>query len=761
MDRRLLNFMIVALAVWMLNVMLMRWLMPPQPQPQPQPDAAQQARIEPPDAAARPDVQPADAPPDAPPPALVARKEFPEQWFTLGSGDPDSPYRMLVTLTNRGAAVARIELNGQQYLDQETLEPRGGYLGHLAETDDPDGRGVLVRIVGPGTPADRAGLKAGDVITLLDGLSVDSAAAFRARMIETRPRSTLELLVLRDGKTHKLSIALTRFPLEVVHPEQTDPLSFLLTMQQLDDQKLPVEQTELAGLDMRSGNWEVVQSDADDELVFRWIVVDRQLEVTRRYRIARVPDDKRDDADHPSFHLHMDVELRNLGQQPLVAAYRLDGPTGLPTEGWWYALHSKISPNFRGGAGMRDVVTGYLDGQIWRPKLVSCESIIDNPNVTVLEDTPLLYLGVDAQYFASVLIPQTAQRENSWIERSIGIRVGPVPAESGRRKLTNISCRLLSRPATLEPGGHLVHQYQVFAGPKRPALLAHYADPLTLDNLVQYGWFWWVAKPLLRILHFFSWLTGSYGLAIILLTVLVRSAMFPISRKQALNAQKMQELQPEIKRIADKYKNNLEARSKAQQELFRKHNYNPLSGCLPMFLQLPIFIGLYRLLSVDVELRQAPLLTTSIGWASNLAAPDMFWRWDGLLPAFLAGPTGWLGPYLNLLPCVTIVLFIWQQKMFMPPPTDDQAAMQQKIMRYMMVVIGFLFFKVAAGLCVYFIASSLWGIAERLLLPKTVAAGTAQPAATGEGRKLSLTAQGEPNGRQSGRGEKKRQRGRR
>ena len=98
---------------------------------------------------------------------------------------------------------------------------------------------------------------------------------------------------------------------------------------------------------------------------------------------------------------------------------------------------------------------------------------------------------------------------------------------------------------------------------------------------------------------------------------LVRSAMFPISRKQALNAQKMQELQPEMKRLAEKFKNNVEARTKAQQELFKKHNYNPLAGCLPVFLQLPIFMGLYRSLSVDVELRQAPLISESIRWCSN------------------------------------------------------------------------------------------------------------------------------------------------
>src|SRR5262249_48537562 len=100
-------------------------------------------------------------------------------------------------------------------------------------------------------------------------------------------------------------------------------------------------------------------------------------------------------------------------------------------------------------------------------------------------------------------------------------------------------------------------------------------------------------------------------------------------------------------------------------------------------------------------------------------APDMFWFWKPYLPGFLGSEHGFLGPYLNLMPLVTIGLFLWQQKIMMPPPTDEQSAMQQKIMQYMMIFMALMFFKVPSGLCIYFIASSLWSIAERKLLPKT------------------------------------------
>ena len=128
-----------------------------------------------------------------------------------------------------------------------------------------------------------------------------------------------------------------------------------------------------------------------------------------------------------------------------------------------------------------------------------------------------------------------------------------------------------------------------------------------------------------------------------------------------------------------------------------------------MFLQLPIFIGLYRGLSVDIALRDQPLIP-GLKWCGNLAGPDQLWYWKDAIPfSFLTHETGWLGPYLNILPIVTIILFLMQQKLFTPPPTDDQQKLMHKMMTFMMIFMGVLFFKVSAGLCIYFITSSLWG----------------------------------------------------
>jgi YidC/Oxa1 family membrane protein insertase len=296
----------------------------------------------------------------------------------------------------------------------------------------------------------------------------------------------------------------------------------------------------------------------------------------------------------------------------------------------------------------------------------------------------------------------------------------------------DVTPRVVSRAFDVAPGAPVRHQYEIFAGPKKPDLLRRFgAGEARMDDLVYFGWFGWVARPLIALLHGLHALIGNYGIAIILLTVMVRGAMFPLSRRQAISSQKMQALQPEMKALAERYKNEPEKRHRATQDLWRKNNVNPVGGCLPVFIQIPIFMGLYRALATDVELRQAPLFSSAIRWCSNLAAPDMLLDWSKYLPAFLTAPEGYLGPYLNLFPIATIGLMLWQQKLFMPPAMDEQQRMQQQMMNFMMWFMALAFFKVPCGLCLYFIASSLWGIAERLLwLPKSLPTAAGGPAGT-------------------------------
>ncbi len=741
MERRFVLFLVLSFVILLGYSALMQWLNPPQPRQQ---AAARKEHDQPPAKepnAEKPLDRPVEEPRDKPAPAIKAaiepEPEQPEKWVTLGSADHKDPFRMLVTLTTKGAALARIELNDPRYCD---IDDRYGYLGHLASTSDHEGNGCLVRFVGRGTPAARAGLEPGDVLKAIDESPVSGPKSLEAVLRGTRPGQQVKLSIVRDGNPDTLTAILRRCPLDVVRPEGDDPLSMLLTLQRFDDRRIDRQENkeekedakaadnngkkdalqprheavsrELNGLKLRTANWRLVESD-QLHATFSRRLPEMGLEITKTYRLIMVPKQSMADKNYPAYHLEFEVEIRNIGDQTHEVAYRLDGPNGLPTEGKWYAY--KVSRNW-GGSGLRDFIISF-DGGV--PGMINATAVADGDLDPPWPDESLSFIGVDAQYFSAVLIPQRENRSEVWFDELSAICVGKVDPK--HKNWANTSCRLTSVLTTLDPNGPpLRHQMKLFAGPKKPPLLAN--KEYRLGELVYYGWpiFAAVAVPLTKLLHFFYAVTFNYGLAVILLTVLIRGCMFPLSRKQVMGALKMQQLQPEIKKIQEQHKKNPEARTKAQQELFRKHNYNPLSGCLPIFIQMPIFIGLYRALMVDIELRDAPLLSHSIRWCSNLAAPDMLFDWSGFMPDWVNSGQGifGLGPYFNLLPILTIVLFIAQQKMFMPPPTDEQSAMQQKIMQYMMIFMGLLFFKVASGLCIYFIASSLWGLGERQFLPK-------------------------------------------
>lgn len=749
-------FIVASFAILMLNMWIMSFM---QPEPKVRPaekvaaqKAAEPAKISEPKkdeaaTAASKAEQIAKAPEEGKEPAkpeaeVEAAPVAPAQWVTLGSADPNSPFRMLVTLTNKGAAVERVELSSDRFRD---LEDGSGYLGYVAMEPTDGENGAKVQVVGDGTPAALAGLKKGDLITGFNDQKITGFFDLKRVLAGSKPKQTVALTVQREGKELRLPVTLTLHPLEVIQPEGGDPLSFLLTLHQIDKLNLDVQQEkdaendkthaeeakgefkrrptigqELAGLDLRTGTWKVV-SHSSTEAVFSRTLPKWGLELVKTYRLAQVPENAQDNATAKAYHLEFDVAIRNVGGQGRTVAYQLDGPTGLPIEGYWYA--NKVSRSWS-ASGLRDVVVS-LEGAT--PKVIGAPQIANDDLGIPWKNPEITYVGVDAQYFSSVLIPQNKPGE-TWFAEGQPLRVGPV--ETAWPSKTNTSFRLVSQAEDLEPGEQLSHSFKIFTGPKKPDLLAKYG----LGDLVYYGWFSWIAVPMLWLLHTLYAVIGNYGIAIILLTVVVRSIMFPLSHKQAVSAQKMQALQPEIKKLAEKYKNNPEQRMKAQQELFKKHNYNPAGGCLIVFFQLPIFVGLYNSLRVDVELRQAPLISDAIRWCSNLAAPDMLFNWTGFMPEFVTQGHGFfgLGPYFNLLPLLTVVLFLWQQQKMMPPPADEQAAIQQNVMKFMMIFIGLMFFKVPSGLCIYFIASSIWSIAERKFLPKhpsaTDSAGNAPPA---------------------------------
>lgn len=789
-EKRLVLFIVLSSALLLGHALLVQYLNPPKPKARrvattparTNGDAEDEAPPEP-----RDDPDPApNAKPEADEAAVSTVVAPASQRFALGSAAPGSPYRLLVVLNSQGASIESIELTARKpngkwvYRD---LEHEWGYLGPLGCAIEP--RGCRVQFVVAGTPADMAttadgagGLNPGDLITEIDGDPVGEGRLVEDALQSTKPGQKITLTVESGAGSsslvRRLQVTLSERPLHVVKPERSnpkvsgnfDPYSLLTTINRIDDDEIPAGRDGVAGFGQpQKLDWTATVLDGEHPGVeFRLTIPATQLaavglkgafELVKRYRLASVPNSQ-PDASFPAYHLELDIGLRNLDSRPHEVAYRVDGFNGLPLEGWWYS--SKMHPRMFRSAGARDVTwKGVREVQhlLGAGDVVAAAKTADKKNLKSIETpffsgTPksLEYVAVDTKYFAAAIIPRADDPlPVMGIEQGAALPLGNWRAVTHDRRTTNTSFWLAVPAGKIDPGEMVEHHYTLFAGPKSRDLLGHYR----LETLVYYGWqiFELFARALELLLHMFYRLVRNYGVAVILLTVLVRSLMFPLSRMAARNAARMQELQPQMKEITERHKEDMEKRNAAMWELYRKHNFHPLSGCVPAFVQLPVFIGLYRCFSIDIMARDTPLIP-GWRWCSDLAAPDKLFRWDWL-PEFLSGAgTGYLGPYCNVLPMFTIALFLVQQKLFTPPPADEQQQMQQSMMKWMMVFMCVMFFKVPAGLCIYFIASSLWSIGERLLVPKSKATATAvtvvAPAASSPERATAARSKADPSG---------------
>lgn len=701
-------------------------------------------------------------------PDYQAPQEPERQMVVLGSMAADAGYPLLVTLDNQGAGIHRIEVverdkKGEFRYRNLQDEVRTGYAGHLALENQVDG--IVVMSVPAGSPAALAengsdpsapGLVAGDKIVGWTGHSGDvTRTAFELWTKTWRPSEVVEVQVKR-GESEPITFKLTLEdkPLDIVRAEDdllreqvpgNDPtLSCLTTLAKVDGLALLADESVILGLEKTlSGKWDVkpLEVDNGEGVEFTMNITpylellgsDAKLELVKQYRLHKPSAEAgKDTVDHWQFHVEFSTIVRNLGDKEHKVAIRQDGVNGISLEGWWYP--TKISPYFFSAAGARDVIFG--DGAVSH-SIETTRTLVHNAiNAPASPDTELIgpansdlrrtlnYIGIDTQSFTAALVPAKVGGESSLalLERA-GARVlnsdyrDTTKLAAYKQQAANIGFWVETSSKTLPANGEVKLDYLVFAGPKEPELLAAYG----LDNALEYGWhiFGFFAKRLGWILHFFYSIVGNFGVAIIMLTILVRSLMYPVSRKMAINAQKMQAVQPHTVKLREAFKEDPRKMMTAQQLLMKKAGVNQFAGCLPALIQLPIVIGLYRCVSVDVGLRQQPLIP-GLDWCSNLAAPDMLYNWHSWMPDFLAGRgTGFFGPYFNILPLITIVLFIVQQKVLMPKPTDEQTAMAQKMMMFMTVAMGVLFFRVPAGLCIYFITSSTWSLLERWIIRRS------------------------------------------
>ncbi len=236
-------------------------------------------------------------------------------------------------------------------------------------------------------------------------------------------------------------------------------------------------------------------------------------------------------------------------------------------------------------------------------------------------------------------------------------------------------------------------KYTLFIGPKELDILKTVGREI--EYAIDFGRFWFISIPFLYTLHFFHGFTASYGLDIMILTVLIKVVLWPLTHKSMTSMKQMQKLAPQMERLKEKFASDKEKLNKEIMELYRRNGVNPLGGCLPMLLQLPVFYGLYNALSTPIELRHAPFM-----WIKDLSKPD----WQSLPFTF----SGWhLGvPILTLLMGASMFLQQW-----MTPSAGDPN--QKKMMMMMPLIFTFMFVSFPAGLTVYWLVNNVLTIGQQ------------------------------------------------
>jgi YidC/Oxa1 family membrane protein insertase len=265
----------------------------------------------------------------------------------------------------------------------------------------------------------------------------------------------------------------------------------------------------------------------------------------------------------------------------------------------------------------------------------------------------------------------------------------------GNRK---VSSTLAAGLVAITPGADKTYSYKLYFGPKKLTILRDVGH--NLNKAVNFGWFDFLAKPMLFLLNFLYGYIANYGVGIILVTIIIKLLFWPISFKGMKSMKTMQKLQPKMTQIREKYGNDRDRMNREMMQLYKTYKVSPLGGCLPMLLQIPVFFALYRLLMQTIELRHAPFF----GWITDLSAPDRLF-------------IGFDIPYLGGLPVLTLfmgVSMFLQQKM--TPAQGDPAI--ARMMMFLPVVFTFMFINFASGLVLYWFVNNLLSIAQQYAINK-------------------------------------------
>ncbi len=395
-------------------------------------------------------------------------------------------------------------------------------------------------------------------------------------------------------------------------------------------------------------------------------------EELRLTKIVALPEGK--------YNVEMEVVLENITQADLPVKYSI-------------VSASRICPEGTPELDMASVV-GVDIGQ--RVKLIqkSLGELLKSPETN--ESHGIIWAGGMNKYFATILKPLSSDLVSAVDSKIV--------QESNDKKKVNLLVNLHTNSFTIPAQGAERQAYTFFIGPKREDILKDY----NLDKLLGFGAFTPLSKALLKILKAFYDVIPNYGVAIIMLTFSVKAILFPFTRKSQMSLYRMQMLQPHLEQLKEKHKKDRQKMAQEQMELFKKHGVNPMSGCLPLVLQLPIFYALYRTLQLSFEMRQAPFVL----WINDLSQPDRMYVMPFSLP--------FLGNNINILPIIMTLASVFQMKLS-PKPTDPKAEQQQQLMRMMPILFVFILYNMPSGLVLYWTVSTILSVCEQLLIKRMLA----------------------------------------
>ncbi|MDD3669094.1 MAG: membrane protein insertase YidC [Alphaproteobacteria bacterium] len=330
---------------------------------------------------------------------------------------------------------------------------------------------------------------------------------------------------------------------------------------------------------------------------------------------------------------------------------------------------------------------GYFDGKLFEESYASVDKdAFSKPAAGG-------WTGITDKYWQTILIPPPDALTMTY-------------QKTGDRYVAGFQTAALAVPARQS----IERTTRVFIGAKEAALINRYQESLNIprfDLTIDYGWYYFLTKPFLAFLAFLFKIFGNMGVAILIFATLLRIAMLPIATKSYESMAKMRRIQPKIKELQERHKDNKMLMQQELMALYKRDKVNPMAGCLPMLIQIPIFFALYKVLSVSILMRQAPFF----GWIQDLSQPDP----TSLFTAF--GLIPWNEPmflHLGIWPILMGITMYIQQKM-QPQPTDPT---QANVMKFLPLLFTFMMANFASGLVIYWTWSNILSIAQQKYIMK-------------------------------------------